>query len=63
MPTRSAAGSAAAVIAGALEEVLLTTLEETLLALLVASLAVSLEHAEVPRMATAVRPAAVKALR
>jgi hypothetical protein len=45
----------------------LATLEEMLLALLdtplAVSLAVSLEHADVPRMATAVRPAAAKALR
>jgi hypothetical protein len=51
----------------ALEVVLLATLEEMLLAPLDAELAVllpvSLEHAEVPRMATAVRPAAANALR
>ena len=52
---------------GALDVLLLITLEETLLALLETSLAVSLavllEHADAPRMATAVRPAAAKALR
>jgi hypothetical protein len=53
-------------MAGALDE-LLTTLEDTLLALLDTSLAVELassfEHAEVPRMATTVRPAAATAVR
>jgi hypothetical protein len=53
-------------MAGALEEELIT-LEEMLLAPLdtelAVLLAVSLEHAAVPRMATAVRPAAAKALR
>jgi hypothetical protein len=53
-------------MAGALDEELIT-LEEMLLAPLdtelAVLLAVSLEHAEAPRMATVVRPAAANALR
>jgi hypothetical protein len=53
-------------MAGVLDDELIT-LEETLLAPLdtelAVLLAVSLEHADVPRMATAVRPAAANALR
>jgi hypothetical protein len=52
-------------MAGALD-VLVITLEEMLLALLdtplAVSLALSLEQADVPRMATAVSPAAASAL-
>src|SRR4051812_48120340 len=65
LPTRPEAGSAAAVM-GALEE-LLIALEEMLLALLDTELAVllasSLEQADAPRMATAVRPTAATVLR
>jgi hypothetical protein len=53
-------------MAGALDDELMT-LEETLLALLDTPLAVSLalspEQADVPKTATAVRPAAANALR
>ncbi|GAB7070186.1 hypothetical protein JCM12141A_44750 [Mycolicibacterium hodleri] len=66
VPTRPAAGSAAAVM-GALDDELLITLEDMLLAPLETELAVELassfEHAAVPMTATAVRPSAAIALR
>jgi len=60
-PMRSAAGSAAA-LAGAADDI--ATLDELVIALLLeASVAEPLEHAATPKMATALRPAAVSALR
>ena len=58
-PTRSAAGSALAVGA----EVVIATLDEVAALLLEASGLESFEQAATPRSATALRPAAVSALR
>jgi hypothetical protein len=63
VPTKSAAGSAAAFAEGA-AEVMACELDESVEALpLDASVAFPLEHAATPKIATALRPVAASALR
>jgi hypothetical protein len=59
LPTRSAAGSAAALVEGEAEAVVAAALDEVVLSLLLeASVEEPLEHAATPKIATALRPAA-----